>query len=597
MVPCVAAMLYALVAFAVTPEVERHFLSAQQAQANKDFATAETEYKEVLKLDPGFAEAHLNLGLVYQMDGRIREAMGEFRSTLKLKPGLGAANLFLGIDYAKRGEGAAAIPYLEAAAEEQPRNIEVMYLLGQAYEHLGKAEVAALKKTLPDSLRGEQLVAESYATSNDWPSAVAHFQNALAKAPNFPGLHLELGEVYLHAGKVKQARAEFDQELRRHPASVRADVRLGEAKLLDGDMKGGLDDLSRALAVDRVQVERVLGISESRLGDAVLEQFPDAIEKRLDSIAEELKDDNSDAAQVARAFSALQKGVSSGYVKTPVSVECTGNIAGFLEREQYSALRACVDHVAPAMRLDVVRALFAVGEYDTALRLLDRLPAPQKLSPDARYWRARCYEKLATAAYVGLYQADPNSYRVHELLGDLASTRDDDAKAVTEYRAAIALSSSAINLHYKLGHILWKDSNVPEAREQLEQELKANPNHTGALDDMGDTYLLEHQPDKALEYLGRALELDPKDPGIHRDLGTAYTQLNQYAKAEPEFKLAMAGDNDGSVHYKLAKVYQALGQKADADREFAIFKTMNRDAHQKVEQQGQRLSDISRGPQ
>jgi Tfp pilus assembly protein PilF len=111
---------------------------------------------------------------------------------------------------------------------------------------------------------------------------------------------------------------------------------------------------------------------------------------------------------------------------------------------------------------------------------------------------------------------------------------------------------------------------------------------------MGETYLLAHQPQVALQYLNRCLELDSGDPDVHRDLGTAYTQLEDYAKAEPEFKLAIAGDHDGSVHYKLAKVYQALGQKAYADREFSIYRTMNRNAHEKLEEQGQRVSDIGR---
>jgi tetratricopeptide (TPR) repeat protein len=594
---CLAALLCALSAFAITPEVERHFLAAQQAQANRDLATAEKEYKEVLRLDPRFAEAHLNLGLMYQTFGRISQAMDEFHAALKLKPNLAGAKFFLGIDYAKRGDGISAVPYLAAASEEQPGNIDVLYLLGQAYERLGKAEAAGLKKTLSGSVRGEQLVAESYATSNDWASAVIHFQNVLAKAPNVLGIHLQLGEVYLHAGRIKPARAEFQQELYQDPASVRSRVRLGEAKLLDGDTKGALEDWSVALAIDRVQVERVLGLSESHPGDAAAEQFPEAIEKRLDEVTEELSGNDTNAAQLARAFCELQKGKGSAYLKAPVPSRCAGNIASLLQHEQYGALRPCAKEVPLAMRLDAVSGLFAVGEYDQALWLLDTLPASRKLSLDARYWRGRCYEKLATAAYVQMYQADPNSYRVHELFGDLAVTRDNDGKSVEEYRTALTLSPNSPELHYKLGHVLWKDSNVPDARDQFVQELKINPNHAGALHELGETYLLEHQPNDALPYLQRALELDGDDPDIHRDLGTAYAQLEEYAKAEPEFRLAIAGDHDGSVHYKLANVYKALGQKANADREFAIYRTMSRSTHEKLEEQGQRLSDITRIPQ
>ena len=111
--------------------------------------------------------------------------------------------------------------------------------------------------------------------------------------------------------------------------------------------------------------------------------------------------------------------------------------------------------------------------------VLDSLPISQKHSPEASYWRIRCYEKFATAAYLELYQVDPNSYRVHQLMGDLAATREDDAKAIEEYRAALA-QPDASNLHYSLGHILWKDLKVPEARAELEAELKINPRARGS---------------------------------------------------------------------------------------------------------------------
>ena len=39
-----------------------------------------------------------------------------------------------------------------------------------------------------------------------------HFKNALAASPERAGLHAELGEVLLRAGKVNPAIREFDEE-------------------------------------------------------------------------------------------------------------------------------------------------------------------------------------------------------------------------------------------------------------------------------------------------------------------------------------------------------------------------------------------------
>jgi tetratricopeptide (TPR) repeat protein len=279
---------------------------------------------------------------------------------------------------------------------------------------------------------------------------------------------------------------------------------------------------------------------------------------------------------------------------------CTAaSVAKLLQEQHYSQLSSCTNQIVmpqtPAGRkIEVAGAFVEAGEYPSSLRVLDSLPPSQKHTPDASYWRARCYEKLATSAYLQLYQADPNSFRVHQLAGDLAATRNDDGKAIEEYRAAVNLNGTAPNLHYSLGHILWKILKIPEARVELEAELKINPHHAGALHDMGDSYLQEHEPEKGLPYLQQAVAADSQNPDIHRDLGTAYTQLKEFEKAIPEYKIGLANDQDGSVHYKLAKVYQALGQKENADHEFAIYTTMNRESHEKLEKRGQRLADIER---
>jgi Tfp pilus assembly protein PilF len=242
----------------------------------------------------------------------------------------------------------------------------------------------------------------------------------------------------------------------------------------------------------------------------------------------------------------------------------------------------------------VASALLDAGECDLTLKILDSLQPGDQDSSEAAFWRARTYEQLATASYLRLYQADPDSYRLHELMGDLEAAKNDDAKAIEEYRAAIALKPASPNLHYSLGHLLWKNLKVPEARAELEAELALNPRHAGALDDLGDTYLLEHQPNKALAYLNRALAADSTNSDIHRDLGTAFAELGDNRKAQEQFEIAVVDDHDGVVHYKLARVYQALGEKENAAREFELSTELNRKSHELLEKQTERLSEITR---
>lgn len=626
-------------------EMESHFAAAQQAQRDKDYATAEREYRAVLALAPDFAEVFMNLGLIYQLQDRSAEAMTEFRHALKLKPGLSGANFFLGVDYCKAGEGTKAIPYLKAALQKepnrpdiwlwlataqeiagqfqlevatvlrglelQPKDTDLLYLLGNAYERLGKQEVAQLAKIAPGSSRSEQLLAESYASSSEWPSAVIHFQNALAASPNRAGLHAELGEVLLRAGKMNRAIQEFDEELAGDPGSLRALVRRGEARLIQENIEVALQDWERAIAIDVPQTERLLGLRETGFGDAALEQLPDASREKIQEVAADLQDRNSPATHLAAAFIAEQSGDTSRAEtetnlvapvnnKQAVSKGCAeGDVRLAIEQGKVAEVAPCVPKVVASrtsaeFRIRVASALLEAGESETALKVLEGLPSADRNSSEASYWRARCYEKLATAAYLRLYQADPNSCRLHQLMGDLEAARGDDGKAIEEYRAAIAIKSSLPNLHYSLGHLLWKDLKVPEARVEFDAELALNPRHPGALNDLGDTYLLEHQPDKALPYLQRALAADSTNPDIHRDVGTAYSELGDYRKAEEQFKIAVSADHDGSVHYKLARVYQALGEKENAAHEFALSSALNRESHDKLEKLTERIGEVTR---
>jgi len=621
--------------------VNAHFTAAQKAQRQDDYATAEREYHEVIAVAPEFAEAHMNLGLVYQLQNRFGEAMAEFSQALKIKPGLTGANFFLGVDYCKLGDGAAALPHLRSAVRANPQrpetwlwlataqqmsggtqaeattlkhaltvhpqNIDLLYLLGQSYERLGKTEVAGLAKIAPASSWSEQLLGESYLTGGDWTFAVIRFQNALALPPPRPGIHVEMGEVLLRARRLEAAAREFDQELQLDSNNVRALVRRGEVKLIQGDAEACMQDWARALAIDAPQAEQVLGLREIGFGDAASERLPEAWRDKAEKLAAWFQDRPDPAAHFAMAFLALQAGSSSDAAAKLASMTLTKSPAASgvcteralrseLNEHRYSEVSRCFPgatrNLPGSLRIPAAQALFEVGKYEDSLKLLSTLAEKDAHSPSAYYWRARCYEKLAMVAYLHLYQADPDSYRVHQLLGDLDAVKGDDKGAIEEYRAAITQKPSVPNLHYSLGHLLWKNLQTEEARTEFDAELAINPRHAGALHDLGNTYLLEHQPEKALPLLTRAQNAEPQDPELHRDLGSCYTQLRDFRRAEAEFKIAVAADEDGSVHYKLARVYQTLGEKDKAATEFALSAQMNHDSHRKLEQRTDRIKNI-----
>jgi tetratricopeptide (TPR) repeat protein len=281
-------------------------------------------------------------------------------------------------------------------------------------------------------------------------------------------------------------------------------------------------------------------------------------------------------------------------VKDPSS--CTvAQIQDWLAEDRLQPVAACSPPIlkqplAPDLHLEIVRALCETGQPERALAALDGSAPLQRDLPEAQYWTARCYNRLTRAAYLQLFQVDPDSYQAHVVLGDMDEARGEDSKAIEDYEKALAQRPALPNLHYQVGHLEWKLHKTPEAREQFQAELALNPHHIGALFEMGSACLQDQQADQALVYLQKVFELDPKYPDLHEFMGIAFTQLERYKEAEKELKIAAPADKDGAVHNQLARVYTAMGRSAEAHLEFALADQIRIATHDANEERVQRLA-------
>jgi peptidoglycan/xylan/chitin deacetylase (PgdA/CDA1 family)/uncharacterized caspase-like protein len=79
-----------------------------QLYKEKQYAQAEAQFTEALKLRPDFALAANNLGFVFYKQEKYREAARWFENTVKMDPSRAIAYLNLGDAYAKAGDGAKA---------------------------------------------------------------------------------------------------------------------------------------------------------------------------------------------------------------------------------------------------------------------------------------------------------------------------------------------------------------------------------------------------------------------------------------------------------------------------------------------------------
>ena len=266
---------------ALETSIQQHFTAAREAEKRGDLATAEKEYRAVLKLSPDLAEVSSNLGLVYYLQRKDEDAIKVFQEALKRKPSLVAANLFLGMTYTRTnqydksieplknaislnpgeiraylnlglshmelGQEREALQVLQSASDRWPNDVELLYNLGIVYTRLMTNTYKKMAEIDPDSYRVHQLLGASYEVRRESKKAIEEYKLAIQKKPDFAGLHYALGNIYWKEGDLAQAEKEFLEEIKISPEHYLATWKLGNTYLLNKQYDLAFQYLEKAL--------------------------------------------------------------------------------------------------------------------------------------------------------------------------------------------------------------------------------------------------------------------------------------------------------------------------------------------------------------
>jgi tetratricopeptide (TPR) repeat protein len=288
------------------------FDQGNNAMRKGNATEAVSDFQQFLKLQPNSAEGYFNLGLALQSAGELPEALTALHKAASLQPALRGLHLFTGIiDYKlnhlseahdelahetklepKNAAGwmwlgivelaqnrpEAASSALDKAAALDPINADILYHRGRAHLLVSKASYSAMFNLSPDSWRVHEVLAQADAEAFRTEDAINEFQLALRAAPNEPGLHEELGDVFWTAGKLQEADDAYAQEIKIDPNNAVALYKLGSLRVTRReDTASGVKLLERALALDPTlnDAHYYLGKGEADLhkDDLAIEQF------------------------------------------------------------------------------------------------------------------------------------------------------------------------------------------------------------------------------------------------------------------------------------------------------------------------------------
>src|ERR1700756_931571 len=206
--------------------VEKLSEEGQRALAQGQYAEAEQAFEKLRTLEPGVAEVHANLGLIYFEEGKLEAAVPVLRQALKLKPSLTNSEVLLAVSLSELGHFQEALPGLEKgfrhASDSEikrmcglqleraytglqsnskgvevalemdrlyPKDPEVLYHNGRVFGNFAYLTMRKLVAAAPSSTWRHQAAGEAHESQGDYSDAIGEYRQGLAIDPQRPGVY------------------------------------------------------------------------------------------------------------------------------------------------------------------------------------------------------------------------------------------------------------------------------------------------------------------------------------------------------------------------------------------------------------------------
>jgi tetratricopeptide (TPR) repeat protein len=298
----------------VTPEVQRLYSEAKDAQEQGNPDLAISKYRDILRLAPHLAAAYNNLGRLYFNQHAYPDAAEVLEKGLAVDPHMSTALAMLGISDFKLGKNEEAkaalrkalkanpsddlaeitlarvqitleefddaVQRLKSYLARNPKDQDALYLLGKIYLRLSEEALGKINTIDPNSVTAHEVAGEIDESMHNYDGALGEYKKAVDLAPREPGTHFHLGNDFWLLGKWQSAETEFEAELQNDPENCTAQWKLANSMLAENQPPDDvLPHLNKAIErcptlmqarVDRANAMIKLGKPADALSDLIL---------------------------------------------------------------------------------------------------------------------------------------------------------------------------------------------------------------------------------------------------------------------------------------------------------------------------------------
>ncbi len=546
---CTVALLICLAACSGPEQKKMDFYAkGKRLLEQGDLVKASLELKNAVQIDPEFADAHYQLGLLEWRRGDYARALDCFTKAAGASPGHLDAQVMLGRLYLLTGEhGAArALEKVELVLKADPGHKGALTLRGAiliAGKQWEQAEelLEAITAQGADSPEAYQLLAIARGNRKDHAGTEAALLEGARKNPSSLSVRKSLADLYASRGFVAEAEANIRRMMELDPGNYGYGITLAGLFLEEGRAGEAARLMERIQSEHRNNVNCFADLARLHLGRGEADQ------------AERLLRQGIAAAPEAQRLCLMLGELLAG---TDRSGQAVALLEGYLDKEREVGGAQPLEAMNLLARIHVMRGEFAEAERRlAAVHKLDAQNAP------AIYLKG-CISLLkkdgprAVSAFRTLAGNRPNDLKTHLLLADAHLLNGEPKLAEESLKQAERLAPDSMEVVRAQARLCVLRKEPRRGEQRMASYLSRHPDDAGALLESGDLCRLAGNQGLAAAQYAAAKRKAPGWPLPYCRLATLLVQQGNLGAAVAEMERARgAAPGEARASLYLAHLY------------------------------------------
>jgi len=591
----VTILVFSLLACGGAEERKVKYLEKGKAYLEENnLDKAKIEFKNVLQIDPKFAEAYYYMGLLEEKNKELGKALGNYKKAIELNPKYTQAKIKLAkiyvvagtedyitlarkllaeskkeqpdnteikmilatIEY-KAGSKAKATKQLEQVIEEDKNLTEAISLLGSIYLSEGKQEKALhiLKRGTvdnPDNIPLRITLAQLLAKRNELVDAEKYLKQVLAIEPEMFSLQVALSSFYASSNQLDKAETVLRNAIKQDDEDTQRYLVLIEMLTSRRSIKEGEEELKAAirnkpdlydLKFAQVNFYEKTGRRDQAkdvLNQIILDKAYDVegVNARIKLAKYHLEEGNLKSAKkyIAEVIKEYPNNNDALLVTSKLSLSNFDSISAInglrtvLKNDPQNAEASLL--LAQAHELNNESTL-AENELKKAI---EANPVNDKVHVNyAKYLgsKGRIDEAVNVVDRALAYFKD--SYDLMSIKLKILVSQGKDSEIATTLDLMEQSNPSKAEVNLIKGQYYVSKRKIPLAIDEFEKSYKKSQNKFKSLQFIVRTYMASNQPEKAIERLQKNLDTNSDDAISNLLMGQILLAQKKIPEARKKF--------------------------------------------------------------